>query len=78
MVVAKHFRIDVTPSLRFPGVRLVPEVHARYADDRGEVHTMVLSEEEALALAHSLQPNVGAKAPTEARSAVGGRTWATS
>jgi hypothetical protein len=66
MVVAKHYSVDLTPSLHFPSMRLVPEVHARYADDRGEVHTLVLSEAEVLALAHSLQPNVRAKPTKEA------------
>lgn len=57
MVVAKHYRVDFTTDLYGGSVRMVPEVHARYADDRGEVHTLVLSEAEAFALANSLQPN---------------------
>lgn len=63
MVVIKHSRIDMWPGLHFPELHLVPEIHARYADDRGEVHTLVMSELEALALAtHSVPPNAGIKA----------------
>ena len=57
MVVAKHYSVNFIPGLHFGSMRLVPEVHARYADNHGEVHTLVLSESEVLALAHSLQPN---------------------
>ena len=63
MVVAKHYSLDFTPSLHFPSMRLVPEVHCRYADDFGKVHTMVLSEAEALAL-----PPYGTTGPTAKRS----------
>ena len=67
MVVTRHYKLDLTPGLHFPSLRLVPEVHARYADDHGEVHSLVLSEAEALALAmaRSLTPNVGANRTAE-------------
>ena len=59
MMVVKHSRLDMAPGIYFPLLRLVPELHARYADDHGQLHTLVLSESEALALAaRPLQPNV--------------------
>jgi hypothetical protein len=51
MVVVGHSRIQLGPGVYFPSMYLVPEVEARYADDHGEVHSLVLSEAEVLALA---------------------------
>ena len=66
MVVVKHSRMETWPGLHFPTLHLVPELNARYADDHGELHTLVMSEAEALALMHSLQPNARLTAPDTA------------
>lgn len=55
MVVIAHSRVEVWPGYHFPTIHLVPEVHARYADAHGQVHTLVLSEAEVLALANASQ-----------------------
>lgn len=54
MVVIKHYSVDMKPNPPFAGIRLVPEIHARYADDNGKVHDLVLSESEVMALARAL------------------------
>lgn len=47
MVVVSHSRLEVWVDAE---LNLVPEVRARYADDRGQIHELVLSEAEVLAL----------------------------
>ena len=66
MVVVKHSRIETWPGFHFPTLHLIPELHARYADDCGELHTLVMSEAEVAALMYSLQPNVRANRPDTA------------
>jgi hypothetical protein len=66
MVVVKHSRLEIWSDHPFPTIHLVPELCARYADERGEIHTLVLSEQEALAIAaHAFRPEV-VSAPPEA------------
>ena len=64
MVVVGHSRIEFAHMSMW----LVPEVRARYADDKGQVHELALSESEALALARSseLRPNDRANRATPA------------
>lgn len=56
MIVIGHSRIESSGLMMW----LVPEVRARYADDKGQIHELRLSEYEVLAMTRSsdLQPNV--------------------
>lgn len=57
MVVVKHHRVDTSSGVRSPFVvTRVPELHARYADDHGVFHDLVLSAHEALALIERESP----------------------
>jgi len=50
LVVVEHSRVEIGPGFHFPTLRLIPELRARYADDCGELHTLVMSEAEVVAL----------------------------
>lgn len=67
MVVSGHSRIEFSGMM----LRLTPELRARYADAKGQVHELTLSEAEALALAKKpdLQSNVGVRGAELAVSA---------
>lgn len=69
MVVVSHSVLDTWPDYPFPRLYIKPELKARYADNRGEIHTLIFSEAEAMMLASgtALPPNVG----VEPRSAAG-------
>ena len=57
MVVLRHHRIEIIDMWGVQELCLVPELCVRYNDDHGRLHTLVLSEEEALAVAMRQLPS---------------------